>query len=148
MEKVAVRLATFASNVQAVVSIPSRLPNMRDLNEARVSVTIDSLNEPKNADYKQRLATRILDLASGGKGLFYYVNSREYKGNVRGSCMADPDADAIKQFWTVTPEERELFTRLACEEAIRAIDELDYYAIRKKQTNPWILVACRAMASA
>lgn len=159
MEKVAVRLATFASNVQAVVSIPSRLPNLREFNEARGSVTLDSSLANNSSsrpnkdeeDYRARLGHEILELASGGKGLFYYVNSHEYKGSSGSSnSLLEDDAEAIavRRFWTVAPEEKELFTRLACDEALRAIDEVDSQALRNYQTHPWLLVACRAIASA
>jgi len=227
MEKVAVRLATFASNVQAVSNVPAKFPQPHEfLRVARRESTRSLMGTPEEQDPK-KLARKILALASREQGLFYFVNSREYGGNnklyqselenslhgstnhtnnididvdkycakngttafmtngnnatrnvnykntttpamimnnskppphhkrivsgVRKSMlMASKDHPGLLQdFWVVSEEERELFSRLACMEAMRTINKLDKIAADpRNQQNPWLMVVYRVCASA
>jgi uncharacterized membrane protein YjjP (DUF1212 family) len=78
-------------------------------------------------------------LASGHDGLFYFCNDKHYQQSVKDS--------AIDSFWTVTDEERDLFSRLACLEAqrsIRAIDKLNQIPLY----HPLVLTLFRILAGA
>ncbi|CAB9514481.1 pheromone-regulated membrane protein [Seminavis robusta] len=140
MEKVAIRLCTFASNIHAVSGIPARMPKTMEFSTAahRESVKLRESGIPfasgdfegeteddnqnnqhhtnwshgtnKEEDYQAALAHSILNLASGGRGLFSYVHSPE---------------------------------------SMAKIDQIDADANRLQQnTRPWLIVACKAVASA
>ncbi|CAB9498910.1 Pheromone-regulated membrane protein 10 [Seminavis robusta] len=154
MEKVAVRLATFASNVEAVSNVPARFPHPRQFLRAARGESVRSFGLTEDPLV---LARKILRLASKNQGLFYYVNSREYGGNNQISLDEDDDGLAaapqrpnmLKDFWVVTEEERELFSRLACMEAMRKMDVIDKEEEDpSNKTNPWLIVAYRVFASA
>jgi len=171
MEKVAVRLASFASNVQGVANIPARFPNPKEFTRAARTESMRSLNRTEDAPI---LARKILRLASKNKGLFYYINSQEYQGSNDSDTIQEmedlragsrdshngrdtappirrPDMrpSAVKDFWVVTEEERDLFSRLACQEAMRHIKDID--KVEKEEnanSNAWLIIAYRMCASA
>ena len=158
IEKVAVRLASFASNVEAVSNIPQRFPNP---NEFRRAARTESVRHLNKAEDPKKLARKMLHLASKQTGLFYHVNSRQYQGNSnKKNNQNDIDDDDINKdkdsqlndenykdnddhpalpaaldFWVVSEEERECFSRLACQEAMRAIDKIDAEE-KKLKINP------------
>jgi len=212
MEGVAVRLASFASNVQGVANIPARFPNPQEFQRAAATTTTGTATTstahpqhvPENSTPAQRppmerikMARKILNLASKQQGLFYYINSREYMGNERMMMRRHNDDDddnendqegdnnvqehqpqghddpqnqkeppppkhphnhpyhhhhhGVDDFWVVSDEERELFSRLACMEALKAIDSID--ARENDPTRPTIytptnILLCRGIAAA
>ena len=74
MEKVAIRLASFATNVShGASSVPSRLPTSRELYTAARSENARQLDFIPE---KEALAYKILCLASEAEGLFFFVNSQ------------------------------------------------------------------------
>ena len=160
MEKVAVRLATFASNVDAVGNVPSRFPSPNEFMNAAKRQSVKRFVRESND--REVLAKKILKLAGKQQGLFYYINSREYGGN--NQKILDDDAlksqkenanekekkksptTWMKDFWVVSDQEKELFSRLACIEAMRNIEAIDKAG--DKEQNPWLIIAYRALASA
>jgi uncharacterized membrane protein YjjP (DUF1212 family) len=83
MEKVAVRLASFASNTHGTSNLPSRMPHASELRNA---LREESEGRPGDDDYtdltKEEMADEILNLASDSEGLFFFLNSRDAnKGN-------------------------------------------------------------------
>ena len=156
MEGVAVRLASFASNVQGVSNIPARFPNPHEFQRA---ARTESVRNFTTVESKSKMARKILNLASKQQGLFYYVNSREYLGDkplednldLGGSAPKRSLKTGIEDFWVVSDEERELFSRLACQEALRAIDAIDAKANdpdKKTIYTPGMTMLCRVLASA
>ena len=175
MEGVAVRLASFASNANGVANIPARFPNPQEYKRAQRR---GSVRDVSYIPEKSVLARKILNLASKQQGLFYFVNSREYLGGklepIEDSikqkqrkrvdndnhddddddddieAFAPPDYD-IEDFWIVSDEERELFSRLACLEALKAIaqiDERNNDPERETIYTPLLILICRVTASA
>lgn len=137
MEVVAIRLASFASNTKSVSNVPTRFPSPEEFQTAQ-AVSIRSGPGASVSESEKDLAVEILSLASESQGLFYYVNSREYRHSTHDSNVDD--------FWTVSQQERELFSRLACREALHLIDEID--ANMKTLYAPWLIVCFRVAASA
>ena len=78
MEKVAVRLASFASNSSSVSNIPARFPNPREMRRALYSESFYGV-APRT---QEELAEEILSLASEAEGLFFFINSSKYKQSV------------------------------------------------------------------
>jgi uncharacterized membrane protein YjjP (DUF1212 family) len=140
MEPVAVRLASFASNSSGTSNIPSRFPGPEEFKQAHLTsgTSLHSLSQTEAPGTPEELSEKILTLASQNSGLFFFVNSHEYEGTIRN--------DAIDNFWVVTDEEQELFTRLACIEAVKAIDAID--ANESRLYKPWLVVVFRVVASA
>lgn len=161
MEGVVIRLASFASNVHGVSNIPARFPNPQEFQKAARTESVRNFNKPRVME-KGKLARKILNLASKQQGLFYYVNSREYMGDKphpidssvkskERKTLAAHRHPGIEVFWIVTDEERELFSRLACVEALRAIDVIDAREKdpdRKTIYTPGLIMMCRIMGSA
>lgn len=84
------------------------------------------------------MADEILNLAADAEGLFFYINSQQYRAAHRGDHGAGssranhnnhnhpPQTQTqLGEFWTVDEETCELFSRLAAHEAIISIDKLD-----------------------
>lgn len=117
-------------------------------------------HETKILHDKDYLATEILNLASETQGLFYYINSMDYKSKVVGppSDYYDFDNSNYKKrqqqpiidntLWTVSNEERECFSRLACIEAMKSIDQIDDEGVQHPLYNYWLIVVFRATSSA
>lgn len=133
IEKVTVRLASFASNTQNVSSVQSKLPRPEELRrlaqEEQMSAyrrsSIDILED------KELLAEEILNMAADGAGLFFFTNSaRESKQGE--DALGNKPSDA---FWIVHDSERELFSRLAALETTRSIAEADEEG--SKALYPW-----------
>lgn len=144
MEKVAIRLASFASNTKGVSNIPERFPEPSELQKAArmESVRFDESFRTGGTVLKSQdpsvVAKKILRLASHAEGLFYFVNAREYS-EMPGQRMND--------FWVVTEQERELFSRLATIEAMQMIKEIDANC-GKETYSYWTISLFRVMASA
>jgi uncharacterized membrane protein YjjP (DUF1212 family) len=157
MEKVSSRLASFASNIHSVSSVPTRFPRLKELNlisAAEVTSTSSSSIECSSAsmesvtasqrlahefDSAEALGAAILGLASMSQGLFYFVNSKSY--------LKTTNSKEVDNFWIVSEQERELFSRLAAIEAKEMIRQLD------EETSvvlypSWLLILCRVMAGA
>jgi uncharacterized membrane protein YjjP (DUF1212 family) len=100
MEKVAVRLASFASNSSSVANIPARWPNPRELRQAfraedkmasnsgcvdgiGIGSAAGSASAPMSPmpmkQTQEEMAEEILNLASEAEGLFFFINSHKYK---------------------------------------------------------------------
>ena len=149
MEKVAVRLASFASNSSSVSNIPARFPNPREM---RLAFRADSMYGEPKLKSQEEMAEEILSLASEAEGLFFFINSSKYKQSVaiHRSNANDQIRDAIRseressptdlevaatiadvrnsqlfEFWHVEGHIQELFCRLATVEAIGSIDKMD-----------------------
>ena len=154
MEGVVVRLASFASNVQGPTSIPARFTNPQELHNARAQKSFRTLGVQERG----KMARKILSLASRQQGLFYYINSREYMGGDKPildhSTTPQPPIrqnHGVEDFWIVSDEERELFSRLACMEALKAISVIDARANdpeRKAVYSPLVIMTCRAISAA
>ena len=149
MEGLLVRLASFPSNVQGVSNIPARFPRPQEFRQAARTESIRDLGAAVPMIMEEsKLAQKILNLASQQQGLFYYVNSREYMSNRSSDCNKRPDM--LDTFWIVSDEERELFSRLACQEAMKAIDAMDARANdphRKTIYTTQVLMLCRFVAA-
>jgi uncharacterized membrane protein YjjP (DUF1212 family) len=113
VERVAVRLASFASNTQSVERLGAAaftVPRQIELLQAMTVSPLDSdQGKPQTAD---SMAKEILDLASESFGLFYFTNTWKFQAAVK--ALGDADEE---QFWQVDREEQELFSRLAATEA-------------------------------
>jgi hypothetical protein len=147
MEKVATRLASFASNTRGFGNVPARLPLHEELLKASRTASSRSLFHPPAAAPPDaaKKAKEILSLASRAEGLFFFVNQKrdENIANANGDESIRPMADA---FWTISEREQEIFARLACIEAMEAIDRLDG---RTADAYPaWLVVVFRIVASA
>ena len=119
MERIAVRLASFASNTDTVASIPSsRMPKVSEMKEARRTKSTMSQSDTCS---KEHMAERILDLAADTRGLFHYINSKQGKM----TALAENERGDDEDFWEVDSNVSELFSRLAAAEAIRAIEAAD-----------------------
>jgi hypothetical protein len=76
------------------------------------------------------MAKMILHMASSAAGLFYFVNARGYQ--------EDKTANPMDEFWVVSDDERELFSRLAAIEAMDMIKKID---AERKELYPWWTIA-------
>ena len=94
---------------------------------------------------QKQLAKEILDLASETQGLFYFVNSAGYAETIHSSAKTNI---IDRSMWIVTDEERECFSRLACIEAMEAIDTIDKQLNQKPLYPYWIIITFRVVASA
>jgi hypothetical protein len=173
MEPVAIRLASFATNVsQGASSVPSRLPTSKELYTAARSENARQLDFIPE---KEVLALKILCLASDAEGLFFFVNSQSRQQQQQqpsnqgeGATTTNSSPNGFKvhfdkeasigtsidkvsiyqssTFWNVSDSERELFSRLATIEALNAIEEID------KQTKTlyptWLTTLFRLGSSA
>jgi len=148
MERVAVRLASFASNTRGVGDIPSRFPKPEELQQAAREGTRygSDLNVPGGqggdndnfADMdKEEMEEEILALASGSASLFFFLNSKGYK---KETIEMEDD------FWVVSDMERELFSRLAALEAMDTMAENDKK--EKVLYPPWLIILFRLLTSA
>jgi hypothetical protein len=150
MERVATRLASFASNTRGFGNVPARLPLHEELLKASRTASSRSLLHPPVAAPQDaaKKAKEILSLASRAEGLFFFVNQKRNENVAIGKVgdddkMIRPMEDA---FWTISEDEQELFTRLACIEAMEAIERLDG---RTTDTYPaWLVAIFRIVASA
>lgn len=178
MEKVAIRLASFATNVsQGASSIPSRLPTSRELYTAARSENARQLDFIPE---KEALAFKILCLASDAEGLFFFVNSQSqqeqqsqqheqpdqgagatttnsspktFRVHFDEETSAEMTIDKVSNykssaFWNVSDSERELFSRLATIEALKAIDEIDKQEKKTCLYSRWLITFFRLGSSA
>lgn len=136
MERIAVRLASYASNTRGGAwSVPSTFPRVDQFRFALDKhATSSSLLVPP----REALARTILSLASSSHGLFFFVNAGDYLGSTANAQIDD--------FWIVSEEERELFRRLATIDALRRIDEVD--TSNRRLYSPPVIIAFRVLASA
>ena len=95
---------------------------------------------------QEELADEILDLASESEGLFFFVNAhrsvalRHEKDDVAATLKTELGA-----FWKVDAETRNLFSHLACMEAMANIDKMDVE--RKPLYSPLVVTLFRIGAS-
>ena len=123
MERVLVRLSSFASNTRSVHSVETiHPPQVSDLLRACRGESVQFGRGYR----KDALAKEILDLASDGVGLFYLTSHAEQMQlkAMHAHNNLSANATEIQTFWTVEPSIKELFTRLATIEADRAIDAI------------------------
>jgi hypothetical protein len=122
MEKVAVRLASYASNTQSVSNVPSRLPKPQELRRAFRTESVSGVQL-----CREEMSEEILNLASEAEGLFFFINSKQYKVAARdlNATSMEEKSHELGEFWTVEDTTRELFSRLAAIEALDSIDKLD-----------------------
>ena len=120
VEQVAVRLASFASNTRSVERLGTaafRSPRRDELSRIQRSetaaVTADLQARQPTAE---ELGREILDLASSTYGLFFYLNNPKIQAGVQNATTSD--------FWTVSDTTRELFTRLAAQEAAHTMEHV------------------------
>ena len=132
MERIATRLASFASNTRGFGNIPARLPKHVELLKA--SRTASSRVLGVQMQNSKKLSKEILSLASRAEGLFFFVNKRRAEAIKAESGSLHPVDDA---FWTITEREQEVFSRLAAIEAMEKISKLDSKLL---DTYPWWLV--------
>jgi hypothetical protein len=127
-ERLAIRLASYASNIHSVNSLPTQLPDPQDLRAAFQRQSTVVFNRPPDKD---QLAEDILNLASDAEGLFFYLNSRQAENNQAKRSSGDLEEEEKKEegpmqaFWKVEESTSELFSRLAAIDAMRRIDEID-----------------------
>jgi hypothetical protein len=113
------------------LSDTSRLSNASRLSNTSKLSNATSLERDK-------LAKIILHMASSAAGIFYFVNSRGYRG--------EKTENPMDVFWVVSDDERELFSRLAAIEAIDMIKKID---AERKELYPWTVIAlCHFLSSA
>ena len=141
MEKIATRLASFASNTKGFSDVPARLPKHDELLKA--SRTASSRFLGQQYQDSKKLAKEILSLASRAEGLFFFVNKQRAEAIKAASGSIHPSDDL---FWTITEREQEIFSRLATIEAMDAIIALDE---KKLDAYPWwMIIMFRIVASA
>ena len=141
MERIATRLASFASNTKGFNDVPSRLPKHIELLKA--SRTASSRVLGVQMQDSKKLSKEILSLASRAEGLFFFVNKRRAEAIKAESGPLHPGDDA---FWNITEREQEVFSRLATIDAMEAISKLD---TKHVDAYPWWLVMIfRILASA
>ena len=122
MERVLVRVASFASNTRSVNEIESSSPNVPELLRACRGQSVQ-FGRGYN---REALAQEILDLASDGFGLFYIASHAEQmQAKVGNGVDGLPrESQEIQSFWTVEPSIKELFSRLATIEADKSIEAI------------------------
>jgi uncharacterized membrane protein YjjP (DUF1212 family) len=143
MEQVVVRLASFASNTNAVSSVPSRLPDLVELDTAAQGVSSNQGMVCNHAD-KAALMADILKLGSDAQGLFFFVNTNESLHGSMHSMEDQPLSD--DDFWKIESSTCQLFSRLAAIEAMESISKID--AERKELYSPWMIIFFRLCSSA
>lgn len=165
MERVAVRLASFASNTNSISSLPSRMPHTSELRNAYRGESVAGFSDDGTDWTQEELAEEILNLASESEGLFFFLNSQEANKssssslasmdggakanggthNARGS-IASEEAPELDSFWKVEDSTSELFSRLATMEAIKSVDQID--ADKKVLYPPYVVMFFRIASSA
>ena len=138
MERVATRLASFASNTRGFSNVPARLPRANELLKAQQSASVSALMPPETTDQK-KMAKHILALASRAEGLFFFLNKER-------AINADSRREEEDAFWTISDKEKDVFSRLACIEAMAKIQRMDAKPMQSYKN--WLIVACRIIASA
>ena len=138
MERVATLLASFASNTRGFSNVPARLPRSNELLRAQQNASYSQFVPPETMD-KKKLAAKILSLASKAEGLFFFVNKQR-------AINADSRREEEDEFWNVSDKEKDVFTRLACIEAIAKIEKLDATPLQSYKN--WLIWLCRIIASA
>ncbi|KAL3905308.1 MAG: hypothetical protein SGILL_009730, partial [Bacillariaceae sp.] len=150
VEKVAVRLASFASNTGSVERINAewlKMPSRSQLETAKREgyrkYQFD-LGENSKSDDREGMAKEILNLASSTYGLFFYANSPDFQEVAKFADSAAPDEE--DDFWQVTDSMRVLFSRLA---AIEASTSLERIRQEEKQIySPFMISMFRMLSSA
>lgn len=142
MEKVATRLASFASNTKGFSNVPSRLPKHQELLKASRTASNRFLGaQPQDS---KKIAKDILSLASKAEGLFFFINKQRADAIKMESAGSIHSAEDV--FWNITEREQEIFSRLATIEAMEAIKNLDD---AKHDAYPaWLIAMFRIVASA
>lgn len=152
MEKVMIRLASFASNSSGASNVPARFPNPKELRSVYRHQKARNVQSYGSTDYtnicangdedkmdQDAMAKEILDNASTAAGLFYFVNSQGYQEDVT-------QRNPMDKFWVISEEERELFSRLATVEAMASIADIGKNPGRVFPA--WLLAIFRIVSSA
>jgi hypothetical protein len=130
MERIVVRLASFASNTHSVASVPTSTekPTRQILYLAMRRGSAISLTQVPDPE---KLSEEILALASENEGLYYYVNSESQMYGTQSSISDDEKDEGesrdfgMRNFWKVEGSTCELFSRLAAKEAMMSMDKMD-----------------------
>lgn len=161
MESVVVRLVSFSTNTRGANNVPARLPNLKELSKAAHNGSTRALGERDNKTNcdldRERLAAKILSLASRSAGIFFFTNMREPESKGMTGVTLSPTQEEKTDrrlsyvesgdgFWLVSESERDLFSRLATVEALQALDQI------RKDTKvlypDWMLNLFRMLSSA
>jgi len=121
MERIAVRLASFATNTRGMNSLPARLPHSVELRKAFRTESVIAFHRGLE---QEELAKEILTLASEAEGLFFYINAQQAEA-LSKSKSEHGSEHPMDAFWAVGDSTSELFSRLATIEAIASIDKMD-----------------------
>ena len=120
MERVVVRLASFASNTNGFSNVPSRPPTPVELeNAAQTGLASFACDETD----REALAAEILALGSEAQGLFFFVNTITSLYDTMNS--ENDSAPSISSFWKVENSTCNLFSRLAAMDAMKSIEKID-----------------------
>ena len=146
MERVLVRMASFASNTRSVNELESDVPEVPQLLRASRGESVQFGRGYR----KEALAKEILDLASDGFGLFYLAShATQMRAKVRGGIKAlSRESQEIQSFWTVEPSIKELFTRLATIEADASISAIKEQVDAKPLYPHSVILLFRVISSA
>mmetsp|Transcript_37637 Transcript_37637/g.82427 ORF Transcript_37637/g.82427 Transcript_37637/m.82427 type:complete len:652 (-) Transcript_37637:1350-3305(-) len=146
MERVLVRMASFASNTRSVNEVDSNSPEVPELLRASRGESVQF----GRGYHKEALAKEILDLASDGFGLFYLTSHATQVQAKVGEAVNGyaRDYQEIQSFWTVESSIKELFTRLATIEAYASIVEIKKQVDAKPLYPRPIVLLFRVISSA
>lgn len=160
MESVVVRLVSFSTNTRGANNVPARLSNPKELVQAANRGSTRVLGEKQRTTFesdRERLAAKILSLASGSESIFFFtnVNEPEHKGMTEATLSPNQEEKTDRRssyvesgdgFWLVSESERDLFSRLVTVEALQALERI------RKDTKvlypDWMLNLFRMLSSA
>ena len=120
VEQVAVRLASFASNTDSVERLSNDAFRMPDADELARAEETESTRIAQSHHYNMQprmVAKKILNLASETYGLFFFLNTPAFQ-------EAAQSMGSKSEFWKVSDSTRELFTRLAADEASQSMKKI------------------------
>lgn len=154
VEQVAVRLASFASNTRSVERLGAAAFRTPQRDELAVIQQRETRHVAKDLAERQptadELGREILNLASSTYGLFFFLNNPKFQAGIRNATgddsSLDASLDAVYNFWTVSNTTRELFTRLAAQEAADSMEQ-----VRRNERvlySPWAVCFFRSMSAA
>jgi uncharacterized membrane protein YjjP (DUF1212 family) len=139
MEPVVTRLASFVSNTNQSISVPSRFPHSEEFRKAAASTT-STLTDERLLSDRENLAATILSLSSEAEGLFSFINLMEEATCENGASRPSDN------FWEVEDSIRALFVRLVTIEAMTSIEKID--ANKKVSYSPVVIMLFRMATSA
>ena len=165
MEALVVRLCSYATNTRGSNVVPSRLPTAKELTQAAGGGLKHS--EHSSSEDQASLARKILVLSSRAESLFYFANMQDgtttnsqakITSDVTFSSSPAPANSLDRRerwarllvsndnFWKVTANDRELFSRLATVDALQRLDRINK---EYKTLYPaWMWALFRGLSSA